>query len=81
MLRRLGFAAGAAALLDAGAAGTRPAAAQSKMNQLAVDYQGTPKGAQRCDNCTQWQPPASCKVVSGAISPAGWCSIYVKNSG
>jgi anaerobic selenocysteine-containing dehydrogenase len=68
------FGAGAAVLL----AGL-PAVAGSKMSQKAARYQATPKGAQRCDNCNQFQGPTACKVVDGDINPAGWCLLYVKH--
>ena len=55
---------------------TRPASA--KATQKAVGYQDTPKGEQRCDNCSQFEAPSSCKVVEGNVSPAGWCKVYVK---
>ena len=77
MLRKLAVTAGGAAVLATTASVNR-AAAQTKMAQTAVKYQVTPKGAQRCDNCTQFQAPASCKVVEGNIDPAGWCMVYVK---
>ena len=53
-----------------------PARASAKVSQRSVAYRGAPKEKARCANCTQWQPPAACKVVSGVISPNGWCSIY-----
>ena len=78
ILRNLAFIAGGAAILGTTMSGIRKAAAQTKMTQQAVGYQDTPKGAQRCDNCTQFEPPSSCKVVEGKIAPAGWCKVYVK---
>lgn len=53
-----------------------PAAAANKLPPKAVNYQPTPRGTQRCDNCVNFQPAASCKLVEGAISPAGWCTLY-----
>ena len=70
-----GLIAAGGTLLGAGL-GAEPAAAQSKVAQKLVSYQDAPKGAARCDKCTQWQPPASCKVVQGAIKPTGWCSLF-----
>jgi hypothetical protein len=67
--------AGGGALFLTGVAGTAHAAT-NKVPQKTVSYRGTPNGASRCDNCLQWQAPASCKVVAGAISAAGWCTIY-----
>jgi High potential iron-sulfur protein len=66
-------AAGAAALL-----GVREAAAQSitKSPQASARYQDHPNGGQHCSTCLQFQPPSSCKVVAGKISPNGWCAIY-----
>ena len=56
------------------------AAAQEKMSQADAKYQGTPKGDQRCDGCMLFQPPSACKVVDGAISPSGWCHLFVKKA-
>lgn len=70
--------AGGAATLGAIMSGSHEAAAQTKMTKVAVSYQGTPQGPQRCDNCTQFEVPAACKVVTGAIAAAGWCKLYVK---
>jgi hypothetical protein len=72
-----------AALLAGGAAMTalhsRPAAAQQKVSQAAMQYQGTPNGTKECANCLQFVPGktadanGSCKVVEGSISPHGYC--------
>ena len=62
-----------------GAAGLIPrsaAAAQSKLSQADSGYQNRPNGGRRCDLCTNWQAPGSCKVVAGPISPSGWCSLF-----
>ncbi len=78
LLRNVAFAAGGAAVLGTAVGVSRVAEAQTKVAQTAVGYQDTPKGAQQCDNCSQWQPPSSCKVVAGTIKPTGWCRFYVK---
>ena len=72
--RRLLLGAG----LLAGGAGLAafPAQAQTKVTQTLANYQPSPKGNARCDGCTQWQGPSSCKIVQGGISPAGWCQLY-----
>jgi hypothetical protein len=70
------FGAGGAALLGASLAAL-PAAAATKMSQKAARYQATPKGAQRCDGCNQFESPSACKVVDGDVSSAGWCLLYV----
>lgn len=77
LLRNVTFAAGGAAILSTAATANRADAAETKVTQKAAAYQDTPKGPQRCDNCTQFEPPSSCKVVEGNINPAGWCALYV----
>jgi hypothetical protein len=78
ILRNFAFGAGGAAILATGVAASRVAEAQTKATQKAVGYQDTPHGAQRCDNCRQFEPPASCKTVQGTVAPGGWCKVYVK---
>ncbi len=73
----LGAAGGA--LRGAGmAAGT--AVAANKLPQTTVNYHDKPRGHAQCDNCRQWQSPSACKLVGGAISPNGWCSVYAPKS-
>ena len=50
--------------------------AVAKMAPKAASYQPTPKGDQSCASCANFQPPASCKLVDGSISPSGWCTLY-----
>jgi hypothetical protein len=52
------------------------ATAQQKAKQKLVQYQEKPKGTQECDNCLQFVPPDSCKLVEGKINPKGWCQLY-----
>jgi hypothetical protein len=75
LLRNLALTAGGAAIFSAT---MREAAAQTKMAQAAVGYQAMPQGAAQCDNCLQFAPPSSCKVVDGTVAPRGWCKIYAK---
>ena len=63
-----------AAIIASRAAAAR---AQDKAKQSLVQYQGSPKGDQECDECLQWAPPDSCKVVEGKINPKGWCALYL----
>ena len=77
LLRNVTLAAGGAAVL-LGRHGRPRRRGRTKVAQKAVAYQDTPKGPQRCDNCTYFEPPSSCKVVAGTISPAGWCQLYAK---
>ena len=74
LLRRAALLAAGGAALGAGLVVST--AAQAKVSQKVALYQSTPKGSQQCDNCLQWQAPASCKVVAGSIDPAAWCSLY-----
>lgn len=75
ILSRGAILAGGAAI----AAGLLVAApASAKVSQKGVSYQPTPNGGARCDGCKFWQAPAACKLVNGAISPAGWCTLFAK---
>ena len=47
-----------------------------KMSQIAAAYQGTPKDLFSCAVCTFFIRPRGCKVVSGDISPTGWCKLF-----
>ena len=68
----LGFLAVAAAALGLASL----ARAVEKLGMVDVNYQQTPKGKQRCDNCRVWDPPNHCLSVDGEISPSGWCIIW-----
>jgi hypothetical protein len=50
--------------------------ARDKMTKLDVDYQDGPKGLQMCSTCSLFDPPTSCKIVEGVVSPNGWCKNY-----
>jgi hypothetical protein len=52
-----------------------PAPAQ-KVAQKTVQYQTFPKNGQSCNKCVNFEPPSSCKLVAGTISPAGWCLLF-----
>ncbi len=69
----LGLVASAAALL-----GLEPQFARAviKLGMVDVNYQQSPKGKERCDNCRVWAPPNRCLSVEGDISPSGWCDIW-----
>jgi hypothetical protein len=68
-------AVGGGTLVAASLAG-RASAAPKKFTQQQAHYQPIPKGGQRCQSCSLWQPPTSCQEVEGQISPAGWCMLY-----
>ena len=59
-----------AAIAGASAA---PALALNRMNKVASHYQNHPHGEERCAGCRHFQPPGSCEIVPGHISPSGWC--------
>lgn len=51
--------------------------AAALMPQKAAKYQDKPKGKQMCSGCTHFEPPSSCGIVQGPISPHGWCMFFV----
>lgn len=55
---------------------TVPAQALNRMSKAASKYQNHPNGDQRCAGCRHFQPPGSCEVVPGRISPRGWCKWF-----
>ncbi|HEV3153964.1 MAG TPA: high-potential iron-sulfur protein [Candidatus Baltobacteraceae bacterium] len=60
------------------------AVADAKSSKAALKYQDHPKGSQKCEGCKFYVPGkttlarGSCKIVSGSISPNGWCVAYAK---
>jgi anaerobic selenocysteine-containing dehydrogenase len=67
-------AAGGGAICASGLVASPAEAA--KMSPKAMAYRPKPNGTQSCQNCANFQPPASCRLVDGAISPSGWCILY-----
>jgi hypothetical protein len=78
LLRASTMAVGAAALFTATIAAEQAEA--GNMSQKASGYHPTPSDGKRCDGCSLFIAPASCKLVAGEISPAGWCRFYSKKS-
>jgi hypothetical protein len=72
LLRGAVRAAGAAVIL-----GSTANRATAKISQAAVAYQPQPNGDKRCDKCAQFVSPNACKIIDGAISPQGWCRVFV----
>ncbi len=68
--------AGGGALAAAGLGRGLASAQGAKIAPTVAHYQDTPKGKAACDGCTSFIAPSACKVVSGAISPSGWCMLY-----
>jgi hypothetical protein len=52
------------------------ARAQEKIAPAQVQYQTTPKDGAKCSGCVNFEAPAACKIVSGTISPEGWCIAF-----
>jgi hypothetical protein len=57
------------------------AKADDKVAQSAVQYQDKPNGDKRCAKCQSFVPGASggdgsCKIVTGTISPNGYCIAF-----
>jgi hypothetical protein len=50
--------------------------ASDKMTREQAQYQDQPKGISMCATCTLFEPPRSCKVVEGDVSPQGWCKAF-----
>jgi len=65
------------ATIAAGLGGSLKSAV-AKMTQKAALYQAKPKEGARCATCEHFQPPASCQIVAGKVSPNGWCQMYIK---
>jgi hypothetical protein len=73
-------AAGASVTVAAAVIGASTPAQAAKVAQKVVKYQDTPKGEQRCENCTLFEAPSSCKTVDGTIAQQGWCMVYAKKA-
>jgi len=51
-------------------------AQDNRLSKAVAKYQTHPNGIQRCGICLQFEPPGHCKLVSGEISPKGWCRYF-----
>lgn len=67
-----------AAIVAAGMVVKHAAAEESqKIEKSLVGYQDKPNAnGQKCSACANFQPPAACAIVAGAISPNGWCGAF-----
>jgi hypothetical protein len=76
--RRAALKSGLATLAAIGVAAiaTRSEADTAKATPAAAAYQTKPNNGQACFKCSQFIPSNACKVVSGTISPNGWCKLY-----
>jgi hypothetical protein len=71
LLARIG-----AAPIAIGAFAALVAEAEAADNKAQFKYQSKPKGTQKCSGCALFVKPSSCKVVTGKISPNGWCIAF-----
>jgi len=81
--RRRALKTGLAIIAGTGAAAvatSRAKAQSAKADPSTVGYQTKPSSGQQCSGCVQWDPPNACKIVSGTISPSGWCELYSPKS-
>jgi hypothetical protein len=58
----------------------RARAQSAKADPSTVGYQTKPSNGQQCSTCSQFIAPAGCQLVSGTISPEGWCQLYSPKS-
>ena len=59
------------------ASGVAPAIAADNKKQFK--YQDKPgKNGQKCSGCRFFKAPSSCTIVTGKISPNGWCTAWAK---
>ncbi len=73
VLARLGMAP-----IAIGAFAAMIAEADASDNKKQFAYQSKPKGAAKCSGCALFVAPNKCNVVTGVISPNGWCKAYAK---
>jgi hypothetical protein len=61
------------------AIGATLSAAQAADNKKQFKYQDKPgPHGQKCSGCKLFIKPNKCKVVTGKISPNGWCIAWAK---
>jgi hypothetical protein len=64
-------------MLGAATAGVGAATrAQAMTSKAAAAYRGAPNGRQSCANCSYFNAPSRCGVVSGPVSARGWCNLW-----
>lgn len=51
-----------------------------KQPQDAVHYAPASDPNVTCQGCVSFQPPSSCALVAGPISPAGVCDLFVSSA-
>jgi hypothetical protein len=57
------------------------APARADDNKAQYKYQDTPgTGGAKCSGCSLFSAPSSCSLVTGTISPNGWCTAFSAKS-
>lgn len=78
-ISRRGFLHSSAAIFGGiGLASVAATQATAKIAPNLIGYQPFPKDGHNCANCKLFLAPNSCKNVDGAISPNGWCKIWLQ---
>lgn len=49
-----------------------------KITPKEAEYRPFPNDGKQCDGCSMWKPPNGCTMVSGKISPTGYCVHFEK---
>jgi hypothetical protein len=52
----------------------------AQVDKQNAQYQDQPNGQQRCSLCANFQAPSACLVVTGTVSPNGWCKLFKAKS-
>jgi hypothetical protein len=71
MIARIGMAP-----IAIGAFAALVAEADAADNKAQFKYQTKPNGKKMCSNCSLFKAPNKCSVVTGVISPKGYCIAY-----
>lgn len=50
--------------------------ATAKVDQQKSNYLGPESGPFACSNCSFWEEPNACQIVSGKIDPQGICQLF-----
>jgi hypothetical protein len=50
--------------------------ARQKLSKREAEYQDSPKDIRMCATCTLFEPPNSCQLVEGEVTPTGWCKVF-----
>lgn len=52
----------------------------NQVSKQVAQYQDKPNGQQSCSQCANFMPPSGCKLVTGPVSPSGWCKLFQPKS-